>query len=80
SRDAGLALAKFFENFKRETGLPPHSFILNCRIRRAQTLLDGGRHSIDAIAGMLRFSSRQHFSTVFKRTLGTTPARYRRNT
>ena len=79
SREAGLALVKFFENFKRETGLPPHSFILNCRIRRAQTLLADGRYSIDAIAGMLRFSSRQHFSTVFKRTLGTTPAQYRRN-
>jgi AraC-like DNA-binding protein len=77
SKEAGLAPAKFFENFKRETGLPPHSFILNCRIRRAQTLLENGKRSIDAISGMLRFSSRQHFSTVFKHTLGTTPARYR---
>ena len=76
--ETGLAPAKFFEVFKRETGLPPHSFLLNCRIRRAQALLEERKSSIDAIADMLRFSSRQHFSTVFKRTVGVSPAQYRR--
>lgn len=76
--EAGLAPARFFENFKRETGFPPHAYIVNCRIREAQRLLEKSHRSIDAIADMLRFSSRQHFSTVFKHTVGVSPASYRK--
>jgi AraC-like DNA-binding protein len=79
AKETGLATAKFFEEFKRETGLPPHAYLLNCRIRCAQEMLKCGKQSIDAISDMLRFSSRQHFSTIFKRTVGIPPGQYRRN-
>lgn len=79
AKETGLATAKFFEEFKRETGLPPHAYLLNCRIRCAQQMLINGKQSIDAISDILRFSSRQHFSTVFKRTVGIPPGQYSRD-
>ena len=45
-------------------------------IHRAQELLARGRLSIRAVADVLRFSSTQHFSNVFKRIVGTSPAAY----
>ena len=79
AKETRLAPAKFFEEFKRETGLPPHAYLLNCRIRCAQQMLKSGKQSIDAISDIMRFSSRQHFSTVFKRTVGIPPGQYSRN-
>lgn len=77
AKETGFSAARFFKEFKRETGLPPHAYLVNCRIREAQRMLEKGSRSIDALADMLRFSSRQHFSTAFKRTVGIPPAEYR---
>ena len=74
--EASLSESAFSETFKRAAGLPPHAYLLSCRINRAQKMLSKGRMSIKAIANRLRFTSSQHFSTAFMRIVGTTPARY----
>lgn len=74
--EAGLSESAFSEIFKRAAGLPPHAYLLSCRINRAQEMLAKGTMSIKAIANRLRFTSSQHFSTAFMRIVGTTPARY----
>ena len=75
---ASLSESAFSETFKRAAGLPPHAYLLSCRISRAQEMLSKGRLSIKAVANQLRFTSSQHFSTAFTRIVGTTPARFNR--
>ena len=63
--------------FKQTTGLPPHAFLLSCRIRRAKELLATTPSPITQIAADLGFSSPQHFAMHFKRETGTTPTAWR---
>lgn len=65
--------------FKKTTGLPPHAFLLACRIQRAKELLHGTSQSISQIAQLLNFSSPQHLAMHFKRETGTTPTAYRKD-
>jgi len=79
AKDASISESSFSETFKRAAGLPPHAYLLSCRISRAQKLLTDGKQSIKAVAGLMRFTSAQHFSNVFKRIVGTTPAAFVRS-
>ena len=74
SKETSLSPSALSETFKRAAGLPPHAYLLDCRIRRAQELLAGGKSSIKAISDMLRFSSTQHFATTFKKITGVSPS------
>jgi AraC-like DNA-binding protein len=47
--------------------MPPHEYILRCKIDRAVAQLEAGERSITDIAYDLGFSSSQYFATVFKR-------------
>ena len=74
SEETGLSLSALSETFKRAAGLPPHAYLIDCRIRKAQELLASGKHSIKAISDMLRFSSTQHFATTYKKITGASPS------
>jgi AraC-like DNA-binding protein len=63
--------------FKQTTGLPPHAFLLSCRIQRAKELLGTTKKPITQIATGLGFSTPQHFAMHFKRETGTTPTAWR---
>ena len=63
--------------FRQMTGLPPHAFLMKCRIHRAKELLARGEMDITAIATELRFSSSQHFATRFRQETGLTPKAWR---
>jgi AraC-like DNA-binding protein len=64
--------------FKQLVGLPPHAFLLACRIRKAKELLERTRKSIVEIAVELKFSSSQHFATRFKQEVGVSPGAWRK--
>lgn len=63
--------------FRQMTGLPPHAFLMKCRIHRAKDLLARGEMDITEIATVLRFSSSQHFATRFRQETGLTPKAWR---
>lgn len=63
--------------FKRLTGLPPHAFLLKCRIHYSMKLLEKGEMSIGDIAMMLKFASSQHYATRFKKEMGMSPTEWR---
>lgn len=63
----------FSKLFKQSTGLPPHSYMICCRVERAKQLLLKGELSIAEVATMVGFSDQSHFSKCFKRLVGTTP-------
>jgi len=63
--------------FKQIVGLPPHAFLLECRIRRAKELLERTSRTVLDIATELKFSSSQHFATRFKQEAGVSPRAWR---
>ena len=74
SRETELSPSALSETFKHAAGLPPHAYLIDCRIRKAQELLGESPLSIKAISDMLHFSSTQHFATTFKKITGSSPS------
>jgi AraC family transcriptional regulator len=75
---AGLTRMHFAAQFRVATGLRPREYVMRRRIERAQCLLAGGALSIVEVALSVGFQNQAHFSTVFRRYVGQTPARWRR--
>ncbi len=63
--------------FQQEVGLPPHVYLLQARIRKAQKLLLEGKSVIET-AQMLGFHDQSHFTRFFKRFVGIPPAQYKK--
>lgn len=63
--------------FTRTTGLSPHQYLVQIRIRRAAKLLAGGVRA-SFVAAMTGFADQSHLTTQFKRYVGITPASYQR--
>lgn len=76
---AALSPSNLALRFKALVGVPPHAFVVACRIKAAKGLLADPRRRIADIAAELGFPSAQHFSTQFKNATGQTPAGWRRS-
>lgn len=63
--------------FHKYIGIPPQSFMLKCRIRKAQDLLKKGR-SVMEIADLLGFSSSQNFAIRFRQETGMSPTDWKK--
>jgi AraC-like DNA-binding protein len=77
AQSAGLSRMHFAAQFRAATGMRPHEFLLRRRVERAQTLLMRPRLTSLDVAISTVFRSQAHFTTVFKRLVGETPARWR---
>jgi AraC family transcriptional regulator len=67
----------FCRSFKQSTGQSPHRYILQLRIEEAKRLLKRTTLAISDVANRLGFSDQSHFTMVFRKFVGTTPARWR---
>jgi AraC-like DNA-binding protein len=74
---AGLSRMHFAAQFRTATGYRPREYLLNHRIAHAKSLLTTTGRPLAEIALAVGFSTQAHFSTVFKRISGQTPARWR---
>jgi AraC-like DNA-binding protein len=74
---AGLSRMYFAARFRAATGVRPHDYILRQRIEWAKALLIQSGESLVDIALDVGFQTQAHFTTVFKRFVGTTPGRWR---
>ena len=77
TEELGLSANTILARFRRLTGLPPHAFLVKCRIHRAGVLLRRTSRTVTDIAMELGFSSSQHFATCFKQETGLTPCAWR---
>jgi AraC-like DNA-binding protein len=65
----------FLRVFTKETGVPPHAYLNQVRLRRARELLATG-WSIAATACETGFVDQSHLSRRFKQIFGITPGQY----
>jgi AraC-like DNA-binding protein len=75
---AGLSRMHFAAQFRAATGYRPHEYLLFRRIERAKVILSNETLPLVEVALSVGFQAQAHFSTVFKRMTGETPARWRR--
>jgi AraC family transcriptional regulator len=75
---AGLSRMHFAAQFKAATGCRPHEHVLQQRIEAAQAMMSSSAAPLVEVALSVGFQTQSHFSTVFKRVVGQTPARWRR--
>ena len=61
--------------FHAEVGLPPHAYLQDVRVRRAQRLIELGQPLAD-VALAVGFSHQSHLTRRFKRIVGLTPGHY----
>lgn len=76
---AGLSPAHFSRAFKVSTGMSPHRWQLDARVRRAQAQLLGSDASLDQIATATGFADAVHFGKTFRKFVGTGPGAWRRD-
>jgi AraC-like DNA-binding protein len=74
---AGLSRMHFAAQFRAATGYRPREYLLHQRIERAKSLLSNSETALAEVALTVGFCTQAHFSTVFKRMTGDTPARWR---
>ncbi len=73
----GLSPYHLASIFRRETGLPPHQYLNQVRVRRARQLLGSGADLAGA-ALEAGFFDQSHMTRRFKEVTGLTPGRYRK--
>ena len=71
----GLSPWHFLREFKKYTGLPPHSWLIQLRLQKARQFLKQG-YSITVTAQNCGFSDQSHFNRHFKKAMGVTPSQY----
>jgi AraC-like DNA-binding protein len=76
ARIAGLSRSHFIRAFRRETGLAPHSYLMDRRFRAAGRLLGRGETPGD-VAAACGFFDQSHLNRVFKARMAVTPGAYR---
>jgi AraC-like DNA-binding protein len=74
----GMSRMYFAGQFKVATGMRPHDYVLRKRIERAQELLLTTSEPLVEIALSVGFQTQAHFTTIFKKIVGNTPLRWRR--
>ncbi len=72
---SGVSRFQFLRGFARETGVTPHAYLLQRRVRLARQLLIAGRAPART-AQEAGFADQSHMTRAFRRQFGVTPARY----
>jgi AraC-like DNA-binding protein len=73
----GLSQFALLRAFRSQTGLPPHAYLNQLRVRRARTLLDD-RLPLTDVAVLTGFADQAHLTRHFKRVVGVPPGAYQR--
>lgn len=78
ARLAGLSPAHFNVLFGRQTGSPPLNFLIRLRLQLACQLLAREQDTIERTAERVGYEDAYYFSRLFRRHLGVSPSRFRR--
>jgi AraC-like DNA-binding protein len=77
--EAGMSRSAFAREFKEALNLTPMEFVARVRLSLARRLLLTTGIPVEGIAPMVGFSSRSHFSRLFREHFGADPSSVRRS-
>ena len=75
--EACLSPFHFSRLFQKATGLSPHRYVTERRVREAKSKLAEGRLSLVEIALESGFGSQGNFNRIFRKRTGLTPGQFR---
>jgi AraC family transcriptional regulator len=74
---AGLSKMHFAAQFRAATGFRPHEYLLLKRVEQAKVAISSSTMPLVEVAFSVGFNAQAHFSTVFKRFTGKSPAQWK---
>ena len=77
ARVAGMNPHYFSRAFRQSTGIPPHRYVINCRVEEAKRLLANDELPLVEVGFSVGFQNQSHFTTIFHKVTGVTPKAYR---
>jgi transcriptional regulator GlxA family with amidase domain len=78
ARRANLSTRQFARAFTAQTGATPGQYVDQTRLETARRLLEDTDHAIDLVARHSGYGTTEAMRRAFHRTLGVSPAEYRR--
>ena len=78
AKSAYMSKYHFIRKFKKETGLTPHQFQIQNKIRKAQRIFNNSE-SLAELAMETGFFDQSHFIRYFKKIIGLTPSAYKKS-
>ncbi|MDE6662772.1 MAG: AraC family transcriptional regulator [Lachnospiraceae bacterium] len=78
ARKIGISPYHMIRQFKAACGLTPHQFQIQCRVRKAQKLLEEGK-SVTEAAYATGFCDQSHFDRCFNKIVRLTPSEYKQS-
>lgn len=79
AKEAGMSRSAFAREFKAALDLTPMEFVARVRLNHAHRLLLTTGIGVEGVAAAVGFSSRSHFSRLFREHYGTDPSSLRRS-
>lgn len=73
-----LSTSYFSAAFKATFGVPPHNYVVSCRVEHAKQRMLTTKAPLCEIALDCGLADQSHLSRVFRRVTGTTPSAWRR--
>lgn len=77
ARDLEVTPSYLTAKFREETGITPHQYLLNVRLRHAENALLSGHESIQEISFQVGFADAGYFTRQFRQKYGCTPSQFR---
>lgn len=75
---SGLSERSFVRRFSKATGYTPMKYVHALRLEEAKQHLETGTLAVEAVSNEVGYEDASFFSRLFRRTVGMTPAAYRR--
>ncbi len=75
SNAVGYSVSHVVAGFKETFGVTPHAYLVQLKVKTAQTMIDAGKRPTE-VAAELNFYDQSHFIRAFKKIVGVTPNQY----
>lgn len=75
---SGLSERSFKRRFSKATGMTPIEYVQTLRLEESKQILETTDLPVEAVANEVGYEDPSYFGRLFKRTVGLTPAQYRK--